>query len=217
MVLADVYRGRNLPGVSRGDIKKLLVLESLPKQVNFSGGQDLTSWGGTFTLERVLGTVPGGGRRLGLLRGARPPPGVLRGPGRNDLSSSGCRACPACMPGETLGCVGCHEQRTETPANPASGEPARPCAGRRAASSRSPAFPDVLDFTRDIQPILDRHCVECHNYARARRQACSSPAIWGPASRTPISVSSPIARWPTAATAWAISRRAASAAPPARC
>jgi hypothetical protein len=26
--------------------------------VNFSGGQDLTSWLGTFTLERVLGTVP---------------------------------------------------------------------------------------------------------------------------------------------------------------
>ena len=58
MVLADVYHGRNMAGVSRGEIKKLLVLESLPKPVNFSGGQDLTSWLGTFTLERVLGTVP---------------------------------------------------------------------------------------------------------------------------------------------------------------
>ena len=42
----------------RGDIRKLLVLESLPKPVNFSGGPDLVSWLGTFTLERVLGTVP---------------------------------------------------------------------------------------------------------------------------------------------------------------
>ena len=25
-----------------------------------------------------------------------------------------------------------------------------------------PGVPDVLDFPRDIQPILDRHCVECH-------------------------------------------------------
>jgi hypothetical protein len=24
--------------------------------------------------------------------------------------------------------------------------------------------PDVMDFPRDIQPILDRHCVKCHNY-----------------------------------------------------
>ena len=57
-VLADVYQGRNMAGVQRGEIKKLLVMEVLPKQVNFSGGQDLVSWDGTFTLERVLGTVP---------------------------------------------------------------------------------------------------------------------------------------------------------------
>jgi hypothetical protein len=27
--------------------------------------------------------------------------------------------------------------------------------------------PDVLDFPRDVQPILDRHCVECHHADRA--------------------------------------------------
>ena len=58
MLLADVYNGRNLPGVERGDIKKLLVLESLPKQVNFRGAPDQVSWLRMFTLERVLGTVP---------------------------------------------------------------------------------------------------------------------------------------------------------------
>jgi hypothetical protein len=57
-ILTDVYEGRNLEGVDRGDIRKLLILESLPKPVNFSGGMDITSWQGTFTLERVLGTVP---------------------------------------------------------------------------------------------------------------------------------------------------------------
>ena len=46
-----------MEGVERGDIKKLLVLELLPKQVNFSGGPDLVSWLGTFSLERVLGTT----------------------------------------------------------------------------------------------------------------------------------------------------------------
>ncbi|MCB1128322.1 MAG: hypothetical protein KDM81_17645, partial [Verrucomicrobiae bacterium] len=58
MALTDVYEGRNMEGVERGDIKRLLVLESLPKPVNFSGGPYLTSWLGTFTLERFLGTVP---------------------------------------------------------------------------------------------------------------------------------------------------------------
>src|SRR5208337_5459266 len=26
--------------------------------------------------------------------------------------------------------------------------------------------PDVLDYPRDIQPILDRHCLRCHDYNR---------------------------------------------------
>jgi mono/diheme cytochrome c family protein len=27
-------------------------------------------------------------------------------------------------------------------------------------------IPDVFDFPRDVQPILDKHCVECHDYDR---------------------------------------------------
>jgi hypothetical protein len=29
-----------------------------------------------------------------------------------------------------------------------------------------PEVPEVFDFPRDIQPILDRHCVGCHNYGK---------------------------------------------------
>mgnify|MGYP000914075674 CR=1 FL=1 len=41
-------------------------------------------------------------------------------------------------------------------------------AMRRAPSAIEPiaGAPDVLDFPRDIQPILDRHCVSCHNPER---------------------------------------------------
>jgi hypothetical protein len=56
--LQDAYLGRNMKGVRPGEIKKLLVLEALPKPVNFSGGQEPLTLGGTFTLERILGTVP---------------------------------------------------------------------------------------------------------------------------------------------------------------
>ena len=57
-LLNNVYFGRNMAGVRPGEIKKLLVLESLPKPINFTGGMDPLSYVGTFTLERVLGTVP---------------------------------------------------------------------------------------------------------------------------------------------------------------
>jgi hypothetical protein len=58
LVLADVYRGRNMAGIARGTIRKLLVTEHLPKPVNLTGGMAPISYNGTFTLQRVLGTVP---------------------------------------------------------------------------------------------------------------------------------------------------------------
>jgi hypothetical protein len=58
VVVQDVYQGRNMEGIQRGEIKRLLVLESLPKPINFTGGMDPLTYGGSFTLERILGTVP---------------------------------------------------------------------------------------------------------------------------------------------------------------
>jgi hypothetical protein len=40
-------------------------------------------------------------------------------------------------------------------------------------------IPDVFDFPRDIQPILDRHCVECHNNERADA-GVNLVSDWGP-------------------------------------
>lgn len=164
-VLADVYRGRNLPGIRRGEIRKLLILESLPKPVNFSGGPDTLSWLGTFTLERVLGTVPveedgsayfeaPANRQLFFV--------ALDG---NDLSVKRMQSFASVAPGEALGCVGCHERR-ETAPPPARGGTL--LATRRPPSQIQPfeGFPDVIDLLRDVQPILDRHCVSCHGPQR---------------------------------------------------
>ncbi|MGI6418380.1 MAG: hypothetical protein ACOX1P_22230 [Thermoguttaceae bacterium] len=57
-VLADVTRGRNMEGVARGEIKKLLVLEQLPAPFHNSPGFDGISLWGPFTIARMLGTVP---------------------------------------------------------------------------------------------------------------------------------------------------------------
>jgi hypothetical protein len=66
------------------------------------------------------------------------------------------------MPGETTSCVGCHEARTTT-ALPGKGS--MPLALKRGPDSPSPieGVAQIPDFPRDIQPILDRHCVACHN------------------------------------------------------
>ncbi|MBI4325001.1 MAG: PD40 domain-containing protein [Chloroflexi bacterium] len=166
MVVANVYDGRNLPGVKRGDIKKLLILESLPKQVNFSGGPDLVSWLGTFTLERVLGTVPVEEDGSAYFEAPARRQLFFVALDENDLSVKRMQSFTSVMPGEILSCAGCHEHRTKTPENRS--QPAPLLALQRPPSKIQSfdGFPDVMDFNRDIQPILDRHCVRCHNYEK---------------------------------------------------
>lgn len=64
------------------------------------------------------------------------------------------------QPGEQRSCVGCHETREETPIP----------SSRSLALIRGPSEPEPapwgqrpVHFLRDIQPILDRHCVSCHS------------------------------------------------------
>jgi hypothetical protein len=62
------------------------------------------------------------------------------------------------QPGETVGCVGCHEHREQAPI---------PRLDFRKTTLRQieplQNIPDVPDFARDVQPVLDQHCVSCHN------------------------------------------------------
>jgi hypothetical protein len=161
-VILDVYAGRNMAGVKRGDVKKLLILEPLPKPVNFSGGMDLTSFSGTFNLERVLGTVPveEDGSASFLAPAGRPLFFVSLD--ANDLSVKRMQSFANLMPGETYTCIGCHEERAGA-ADARRGEPT-PLALARPPSEIEPfsGFPDVPDFLRDVQPVLDRNCVSCH-------------------------------------------------------
>ncbi len=166
VVLADVYQGRNMSGIKRGEIKKLLVMESLPKPINYTGGMDPLTYGGSFTLERVLGTVPveeDGSAHLELpaMRSL-----FFIALDDQDMAVKRMQSFLTVQPGEVTGCVGCHEQRTETFIPP----------GNLAALSRRPSrikpiddCPDVFDFPRDIQPILDQLCVDCHGYEATDR------------------------------------------------
>lgn len=100
-----------MAGVERGGIKELLVLEQLPKPVNFSGGMWPTSIGGTFTLARILDTVPvePDGSACFDIPAMRPVFFVVLDGG--GLPVKRMHGFLSVMPGETTGCVGCHEPR----------------------------------------------------------------------------------------------------------
>ena len=161
LILADVTIGRNMTGVRSGEIKKLLIMETLPKPVNFSGTMEPITHQGSFTLPRVLGTVPVEPDGSAHMEVPALRPLFFVALDANGLSVKRMQSFVSVMPGETTSCVGCHEPRTDAP--PVRGDL---IAMRRAPSPIEPieGIPGVFDFPRDIQPILDAHCVRCHNY-----------------------------------------------------
>ena len=162
LVLTDIYHGRKMADVPRGSIKKLLVLQQLPTPVNHSGGMEPLTIGGTFTLAQILGTVPvepdgSASFEVPALKSV-----FFVALDEKDMAVKRMHSFHIAQPGETTSCAGCHENRTDTPrATLASSlmamqrppSPIEPIAG----------VPPVIDFPRDVQPILDRHCVTCHN------------------------------------------------------
>jgi len=164
LILEDVRDGRNMGGVRSGEINKLLVLRQVPKPVNFSGGMQPLSIGGTFTLAEIVGTVPVEADGSAYMELPALESLFFVALDAGDKPVKRMHSFLMLQPGETTGCVGCHEQRTRTP---------RPINTDLAALRRGPSrvepisdVPKVFDFPRDIQPIFDKHCVECHNADR---------------------------------------------------
>ncbi|NQT89458.1 hypothetical protein HQ560_22000, partial [bacterium] len=67
------------------------------------------------------------------------------------------------MPGEKRSCIGCHERRSLAPAL----RSGTPMALRRPAETLRPqpgdTGPRPVHYALDIRPILDKHCVGCHD------------------------------------------------------
>jgi len=161
LLLADVTHGRRMEGVQEGQIRRLLVLETLPKPVNFSGTMEPISLDGTFTLPRILGTVPVEPDGSMYIEVPALRPLFFVALDENDLAVKRMQSFVSVMPGETTSCSGCHENRTDT----ARFKPTLAAARKRPVSiAPIDDVPDVFDFPRDMQPILERHCVGCHNW-----------------------------------------------------
>ena len=70
------------------------------------------------------------------------------------------------LPGQTLGCIGCHEPRHWAP----------PPGPVPLAARRPPVMPrrpewlvdGIVDFPTVVQPVLDKHCVKCHSGPRPK-------------------------------------------------
>ena len=62
------------------------------------------------------------------------------------------------MPGETRGCLGCHEMQSATPARPGR----LPFARGPADLTPAPWGTESIGYERFVQPVLDKYCGKCH-------------------------------------------------------
>ncbi len=170
--LQDVYFGPGLKGVERGKIKKLRVvaIEFRAAGVGSNGNRGraggavvstpISRPNGSWDVKRVLGeaevyedgsacfTVP-----------ARTPVYFQA------IDDKGCvaqtmRSWSTLMPGERFSCIGCHEEKGQAPPR------ARATMAMRAGPQKLAPFygpPRGFSFIKEVQPILDKHCIKCHN------------------------------------------------------
>jgi len=169
--VANVYEGTHLEGVVPGTVKYLRVIES-PEKRSFTH----PSWDGqgqqapamawhdfnTFFILGVVPVEPDGSAYFSVPAETYVYFQLLDEKG---MMVQSMRSGTIVQPGETQGCIGCHEERRDAP--PLERVPTV------AALTRPPSPmtgwygpPRFFSYTREVQPVLDRHCVGCHDYGQ---------------------------------------------------
>ncbi|MCX7007606.1 MAG: hypothetical protein NTY53_10230 [Kiritimatiellaeota bacterium] len=92
------------------------------------------------------------------------------------------------QPGETFACIGCHENKNAAP--PAVwNKSAAYAAGAQPLQSFQGLETRGFSFLKDVQPILDAHCIKCHDGGATERgkklpNLTATPVLDPPAKRT---------------------------------
>jgi len=166
LYLQDVYRGLE-PHVKRGEVKRLCVVQEVPKpeparfwnHSEFGPQSPVVSCGATFAPKKVWGFVPVAEDGSAYFQVPAGVPVYFMALDAEGRAVQRMRSFAHLMPGEVQGCVGCHEPRRETAAVSAlpktlDGEP---------LELRTPEWGLAgFSYPHVVQPVLDRHCVECH-------------------------------------------------------
>ena len=161
--ITDIYQGPGLKGVPRGTVKKLRVIEYYFSRRGFGGLYGTLGLDGPWDVKRILGTVPVEADGSAHFKIPANSPLSLQPLDDKGQALQLMRSWFVGMPGETVSCAGCHEPQNEVSLNKAS------LAARRAPIAIEPWHGPArgFSFVREVQPVLDKYCVSCHDGSRA--------------------------------------------------
>jgi len=161
--LQDIHVGPGLAGVPPGTIKRLRVIAYHFGYVGLAGN-DKIGLSGPWDAMRILGTTPVEEDGSALFRIPADTPVAFQALDGEGKAVQLMRTWFSARPGESASCVGCHESPGTVPA-----------AGPSLAASQPPCELEPwygpargFDFAREVQPVLNKHCVSCHD-GRNRR------------------------------------------------
>jgi len=169
----DVYAGESLAGVPRGSIQRIRVIAL---EFRAAGIGDNRCYGpaggalvstpiavgnGSWDVKVVLGDakVYDDGSACFAVPAQRPV--YFQALDAKGHAAQTMRSWSTLQPGERFSCVGCHEHKNGTPLKNA----AVSLAVQAGPQALEPFYgpPRGFSFAREIQPILDEHCIRCHN------------------------------------------------------
>ena len=164
--LHDVYHGQGLRGVPRGTVKRLRLFSYHFGYPGLAGSSRI-GIGGPWEVNRILGTVPVEADGSALFRVPANTPISVQPLDAEGKAVQVMRSWYTAMPGEKVSCLGCHERAGDAPppARRETNEPYASLAAQRLPSAITPWHGPArgFDFEREVQPVLDRYCIDCHD------------------------------------------------------
>ncbi len=168
--IADVYVGSGMERVERGSVQSIRVAEAPVKLFwtqtnwNLDATQAPAMNFNCTNNKKIIGTAPV--EPDGSAYFAAPSDTFLffQLLDENGRAIQSMRSGTIVLPGETVGCVGCHEHRLTTAANQG-----YPLAMRRDPSELEPWYgppPRDFNYLTEVQPVFDRYCISCHDYGK---------------------------------------------------
>jgi len=161
----DIYKGLEEQGVRQGQVKALRIWSQLPKKFNTEGQRIYDHYpligAGTYYVKELYGEVPVDANGSAYFSAPSNVELYLQAVDAKGKEIQRMGSVTQITTGEQVACIGCHEDRLQAP------------AVARTSFERLKNAPDDLtpnswgsrriDYVQLVQPVLDRHCIQCHD------------------------------------------------------
>jgi formylglycine-generating enzyme required for sulfatase activity len=159
LTILDVHAGPGLAGVPRGTVKQLRLFTYHFAYHGMGGQTNRVGLDGPWDIKRIIGTVPVEADGSAYFRVPANTPISVQPLDGDGQAIQLMRSWMTAMPGETLSCGGCHDPQNSTPPTSKCLALSKPPAAITPWHGPTRGF----SFVREVQPVLDRLCVGCHD------------------------------------------------------